>query len=62
MIEPGRPTRAVTFVVIMLVDCRAYPLFAALFGYGPVMIMTRAHEWGGHQNGPGDWSAGGLRC
>ena len=34
VIESGAADLAVTFVVITLVDCRAYPLFVALFGYG----------------------------
>ncbi len=46
LVEPGALDRAVTFVVIMLVDCRAYPMFAALFGYGLATIAARSDATG----------------
>lgn len=38
--------RAVTFVQLMLVDGRAYPLFGLLFGYGIVQLAWRRAEVG----------------
>ncbi len=35
------PDRAVTLLQMTLVDGRAYPMFAALFGYGMVQILRR---------------------
>ncbi|MPZ64292.1 MAG: DUF418 domain-containing protein [Pseudonocardiaceae bacterium] len=35
------PDRAVTLLQMSLVDGRAYPMFAALFGYGMVQILRR---------------------
>ncbi|WP_306369174.1 DUF418 domain-containing protein [Nocardiopsis sp. CC223A] len=39
--------QAVTFVQLTLVNGRAIPLFALLFGYGAVMIMRRVRASGG---------------
>ncbi|PRX97422.1 DUF418 domain-containing protein [Allonocardiopsis opalescens] len=45
--EPGTALdQAFSFGSLLLVDGRAYPLFAALFGYGAAQIVTRQAEAG----------------
>ena len=39
----------VTGVLLSTIDARAYPLFAALFGYGLVHMITRRRERGGSE-------------
>ncbi|MGC5628532.1 DUF418 domain-containing protein [Georgenia sp. Z1344] len=46
IVEDGVLDRAVTLVVALAVDARAYPLFAALFGYGLVRIADRQRDRG----------------
>lgn len=46
LVEEGLADRAVTVLVVALVDARAYPLFAALFGYGLVRIAQRQAQRG----------------
>ena len=46
IVEEGLLERVVTAVVVTFVDARAYPLFAALFGYGLVRIAQRQAERG----------------
>lgn len=41
-----RIDRVVTFLSLDLVDNRAYPMFAALFGYGMAMLVTRQRAAG----------------
>ncbi len=41
---------AVDFVMLVLVDNRAYPMFAALFGYGLAMIIARRREAGSSEH------------
>lgn len=46
IIDDGAADRAVTALLVTLVDGRAYPLFAALFGYGLVRIADQARRDG----------------
>ncbi|MGO1737729.1 MAG: DUF418 domain-containing protein [Actinomycetaceae bacterium] len=46
VVEDGTLDRLVTAVVAVAVDARAYPLFAALFGYGLVRIADRLRARG----------------
>lgn len=41
---------AVQAVLTLFVDSRAYPMFAALFGYGLVMILRREEPTGGWEH------------
>ncbi|MET8863935.1 DUF418 domain-containing protein [Nonomuraea sp. NPDC004580] len=44
IIEPGWADRVVSAVSMTVVDARAYPMFAALFGYGMVQIWNRRRD------------------
>ncbi|MEV1128651.1 DUF418 domain-containing protein [Agromyces sp. NPDC049794] len=46
IVEDGALDQAVTAVLVVLVDARAYPLFAALFGYGLARIMANQRSRG----------------
>lgn len=46
VVEDGLADQVVTVVVVTFVDARAYPLFAALFGYGLVRIAAHQTERG----------------
>lgn len=46
IVEDGLVDRVVTVVMVTVVDGRAYPLFAVLFGYGLVRIAARARARG----------------
>lgn len=46
IVEDGTLDRAVTVVMVSLVDGRAYPLFAALFGYGLARIAANQRARG----------------
>ena len=46
IVEDGVVDRGVTVLLVTLVDARAYPLFAALFGYGLVRIADRHRQRG----------------
>ncbi len=49
VIEDDLLDRATTFVIATFVDGRAYPMFAALFGYGMVQLLRRQIAAGGTQ-------------
>lgn len=51
IVEDGLLDRAVTAVVVTVVDARAYPLFAALFGYGLVQVAQRRRAAGADDDG-----------
>ncbi|WP_324652042.1 DUF418 domain-containing protein [Georgenia sp. H159] len=51
IVEDGLLDRAVTAVVVAVVDGRAYPLFAALFGYGLVRLAQRQRGAGTDDDG-----------
>ncbi|WP_049556396.1 DUF418 domain-containing protein [Nonomuraea sp. SBT364] len=44
IIEHGWPDRVASAVSMTVVDARAYPMFAALFGYGMVQIWNRRRD------------------
>ena len=46
IVEDGAVDRTVTAATVILVDARAYPLFAALFGYGLVRIIRNQRARG----------------
>lgn len=46
IVEDGLVDRVVAFLTTILVECRGYPLFAALFGYGIVRAYLRRREAG----------------
>jgi uncharacterized protein len=47
LVEDGLADRVTTFVITTFVDGRAYPMFAALFGYGMVQLLHRQLAAGG---------------
>ncbi len=46
IVETGTLDRAVTAGLVVLVDARSYPLFAALFGYGLISLAQRQRNRG----------------
>ncbi|MEV0676100.1 DUF418 domain-containing protein [Actinosynnema sp. NPDC050436] len=46
IVEDGVLDRVVSVVEVALVDARAYPMFAALFGYGVVQVLQRQRAAG----------------
>ncbi|GAA0925618.1 DUF418 domain-containing protein [Nonomuraea longicatena] len=44
VIETGLADRVTSVIAMSLVDARAYPMFAALFGYGMVQIWNRRRD------------------
>lgn len=46
IVEEGTFDRITAFLTTILVECRGYPLFAALFGYGIVRAYLRRRESG----------------
>lgn len=51
IVDDDRVDKAVTAVMVTFVDGRAYPLFAALFGYGVVRIAQRTRRGGVDERG-----------
>ncbi|MEU4807345.1 DUF418 domain-containing protein [Actinosynnema sp. NPDC023587] len=46
IVEDGLVDRVVSVLAVALVDARAYPMFAALFGYGVVQVIQRQRAAG----------------